>query len=157
MLSFCWCFLFFLFCLISGSHGCYFVVVACFCFVVVLLLVWDTPTKENTTKKQQNPLFYSVFCAVVLTGLWPQKGQQPKAPPKKIFLFFSKNFFLQKEALGFMLLSFFFVSLAFFSAWIRGPILTGSSGTTKRPDHLFKLVFEGLKFWPKLCPNVLTS
>ena len=92
------------------------VVVVVSCFVVMLLLGQQRPT-ENTTKKQQNPLFCSMFCfVVVITGLWPQKSQQPNAIQQKTFLtfFVRKGSVLQKEAFGFVLFTFFWCFLFFF-------------------------------------------
>ena len=95
------------------------VVCCCCCFVVIVVcLVKGTPTKESTTKKQQNPLFYSVSCALVFRGLWPEKGQQTKGQRIiKIFFHFPENAsFCRTERLGFALLSFF--AAAFFFSWL---------------------------------------
>ena len=100
------------------------VVVGCCCLLLLLFccfvvcLVKGTPTKESTTKKQQNPLFYSVSCALVFRGLWPEKGQQTKGQRIiKIFFHFPENAsFCRTERLGFALLSFF--AAAFFFSWL---------------------------------------
>ena len=97
LLDSCFCFDCCCYCCCCCCCCCYRCLLFC-CFV----LFWGTPTKENTNKKQQNPLFYSVFCAIVFRGLWPQKGQQPKGKKNRSFLpgFSRKRFFLQKEAFG---------------------------------------------------------
>ena len=112
-------FLVFLFLLVFGVLGCCFVAVFGFvlivvgvgCFVVVL--VWNTPTKENTNIK--SPCFIVFSCALVLTGLWPQKGQQPKAPKKSIFFFlFSPKILLSAErSVGFRVVIVFLYCLCF--------------------------------------------
>ena len=76
------------------------------------------------------------FCAIVFRGLWPEKDQQTKGQQiiKFFFHFFPrKRFFLQKGAFGFRVVVIFLRWLSFFLACIRGEILKGSSGSTKRP------------------------
>ena len=85
------------------------IVVGVGCFVVVL--VWDASTKENTTKKT---CFIVFCCAVVLTDLWPQKGQQPKAK-KSMFLPFSPKMLPSAERSGgFRAVIVFLLCLCFF-------------------------------------------
>ena len=127
----------------SGSHDCCFVVVVCsffdgccllvYCFVFV---VWATTTQKTQQIKHQNPLLYSVFFAVVITDLWPQKGQQPKAIQNVSFYFscFPKTLLSAERSVWFLRCWQFLVFLVFF-VWFRGPILSAGSGTMKRPDR----------------------
>ena len=94
--------------------------------------------RKTQQKNNKTPCVIVLFCAVVFRGLWPQKGQQPKGKKTaNISSWFPrKHFFLQKEALGFVMLSFFVVSLSFF-------FCLNSGHKTARP--LFKLVFERSK------------
>ena len=78
------------------------IVVVLVCWFVVLFLLIGQRRPKTKHKKTTNPLFYSVLFAVVITDLWPQKGQQPKAI-KKRFLFyflFEKAPFCRKKRLA---------------------------------------------------------
>ena len=87
----------------SGSHDCCFVVVVCCllvcCFVFV---VWARTTKNNTAENNKTPCF-----VVYLQVFGHRKANNPMPSTKNIFNFFvRKGSFLQKEAFGFVLLTF---------------------------------------------------
>ena len=118
-------------------------VVVCW-FVVLFLLGQQRPKK--TQKNNKTPCFV-VFFAVVITGLWPQKSQQPNAIKKNIFNFFlsEKAPFCRKKRLVLCCSHFFGVSCFFFCLILRSHFERRfRDHKTARP--LFKLVFEGLKF-----------
>ena len=117
--------------------------------LIVVLLVWDTPTKENTTKKNNKRFDNVLLCFVALWSFEVFAHRKANSPrPKKAMFssFFSKHFFLQKAALGIVLLSFFFVCLCFFFCLNSGSHFDGQFRDHKTARPLFKLVFEGLNF-----------
>ena len=124
----------------------------CCCCCCCSVVVWvKNDYRWTNTKMNKTPYFVVCFAQ-----LWFEVFvffQQPKAiKNKNNFLLFQKGSFLQKEAFGFMLL--FFLCFCFFlfcsNLWSHFEMRFGVHKTA-RP--LFKLVFEGLKFWRKLCRN----
>ena len=126
-------------------------------FFVVLLfvfVVWATTTKKTQQKKQQNPLFYSVFSQLSLQIFGHRKANSPRPSKKHSFLllFVRKGFFSAERSVWFLCCWHFFGVSCFFC------LISRSHFERRFRDHktarpLFKLVFDGLKFWPKLCPN----
>ena len=129
------------------------VVVDICCSVVLFLLFEQRCQRKNNQKKQQGPLFYSFFRLLFLQVFGDTK---PTAhSPQKIhfaaFLPEDTSFCRQKCWVSCCYL--FLLRLCLFFAWIWGPILEGSSGSTNGPTAV-QIGFQGSDcFYQKMCPQ----
>ena len=113
--------------------------------------------RKHNIQKNKTPCFIVFFALLCLEAcLFAQKGQQTKGKQKSKFscFFFPERSFLQKEAFGFRVVVVF--CGFFFFAWIRGEILKGSSGSTKRPDSCSNW-FSRVWNFDQNCASYLTS
>ena len=132
-----------LFACLFGWLAGWLVVVVC-CFVVSSCL--GTPTNKSTTEKNNKTHCFFVLC---LEAFGHRKANSPRAKQKSKFPCFPKTLNSAERSVWVSrCCHFLWCFILCLNSW---PNFEGQFGVHKTARQQLKLVFEGLKYWPKLC------